>query len=405
MNPLQKDNVMRTSNTGIRNLYQNSNGYFVYKRPDNGKRFGMGKDRYEAIAAAKELNEKLIVSSSLVGKVLDKKTQVTFNQHCDYVVEQIWKPRTNPGSDNPMSVSTLTGYLARLKTLREEFGDLLVSDDHFDVLRISPFLDGTDGHRKQTPRMKNSYRTILSILFNEAKDRGLMTSNPATDKKKAVVGVERRRLSLELFLAIREEVKPWVRPAMDMALYLGARVSDVSELRWKDNVEVINGVTYLVYKPKKGRNKKKSEPIRARCEGPVLEILKKCRDDVISEYIFHFPVRGRSFRKFIGKPLDSGYLSHQFSDARGAVFEKRPELFTTENEQQYGKMRPMKPSEFPTWHEIRSLAGWLEEQVKQDGGESARKMFAHEHMNMTELYFSRRPVEVTEITIGSTSYT
>jgi len=393
---------MRTSNTGIRNLYKNpKTGYLVYERPDTKQRFGMGKDLHKAIEAAKELNERLSQTNPIVEKILGNAKRVTFNQHCDYVIEKVWTPRVNlpPGHDNAMSASTLSGYSTRLKSLRQEYGDLLVDDDHFDVLRISPFLDA------QTPRMKNSYRAVLSILFNEAKDRGLMRYNPATDKKKAVVSVERKRLSLELFMAIRDEVQPWVQSAMDLALYLGSRVGDVSNLRWKDNVEIINGVTYLVYVPEKGKNKKKLSPIHARCEGPVLEILKRCRGDVISEYILHFPMRGRAFRKFIGKPLDSGYLSHQFSDARGRVFGNKPELFMTEDENKYGKMRPMKPTEFPSWHEIRSLAGWLEEQIKRDDGKSAQKMLGHKGKEMTELYFSRRPVEVTEITIGATSYT
>lgn len=392
---------MRISNTGVRNLYLNSNGYYVYKRPDTQERFGMGCERHEAILAAKELNERLMLSSSRVEKVLGKKEQVTFAQHCDYVLEKIWEPRIKlpPGHSAAMSPATLAGYKTRIKVLRKEYGELMLSDDHFDVLKISPFLDA------QTPRMKNSFRAVLSILFNEAKDRGLMSTNPATDKKKAVVSVERKRLSLELFLAIREETPEWVKRAMDLALYLGSRVSDISNLRWKENVAIHNGAVYLTYVPEKGKNKKKLLPIRARCEGPVLEILNRCRDDVISEYVLHFPMRGAAFRKFIGKPLDSGYLSHQFSDARSRVLASKPELFITEDENQYGKMRRMKPAELPSWHEIRSLAGWLEEQIKENGGKSAQKMFGHATKEMTNLYFSRRPVEITDITIGSTAYT
>ena len=391
---------MRASNTGIRNLYQNSNGYYVYKRPDNGKRFGMGKDRYEAIAAAKELNERLIVSSSRVEKILGEKLDTTtFSQHAQYVVEHVWKQRLllAPGVRGKMSKSTVENYIGIVKVLDREFGDKPLNDSIFTVKLLSAFLE------KQTPNMSQMFRRVLSILFNKAIGRGYMKTNPAQMTDVAIVTVARKRLSLVLFHSIRDEVQPWVQNAMDLTIHLGTRVSDVSGLRWKNNLLIENGVTYLQYIPNKGKNNKKLVGHRVRCEGPLLEVIKRCRDSVASEYILHFPLREREFERFTGKPLDTQYLSKNFKLARNRVFKKNPELFVTEDENSpgTGKMRPMRPTEFPSWHEIRSLAGSLVDAARQDAGKSAQQLFGHKDAAMTSLYLSRRPLEWIEITVGS----
>ena len=64
--------MSKISNTGVRNLYQNSNGYFVYKNPMGGHRYGMGKDRDKAVTAARVLNEQLADNTDLAEKVLKK---------------------------------------------------------------------------------------------------------------------------------------------------------------------------------------------------------------------------------------------------------------------------------------------------------------------------------------------
>ena len=388
------------SNTGVRHLYQNSNGYYVYERPDTGERFGMGRDRYTAIAAAKELNEKLIVPSSLVEKVLGEKLDViTFSQHAQYVIERVWKQRLQlaPGAKGKMSESTVGNYIGLVKTLNGEFADKPLNDSVFTVKLISAFLE------KQTPNMSQMYRRVLSILFNKAIGRGYMKTNPAQMTEVAIITVARKRLSLVLFHAIREEVQPWVQNAMDLAIHLGTRVSDVSGLRWKNNLLAENGVTYLQYIPNKGRNNQKLVGHRVRCEGPLLEVIKRCRDSVASEYILHFPLREREFERFTGKPLDTQYLSKNFKLARNRVFKKNPELFVTEDEScpGTGKMRPMRPKELPSWHEIRSLAGSLVDAARQDAGKSAQQLFGHKDAAMTSLYLSRRPLEWIEITVGS----
>jgi integrase len=400
MNPLQKDNTMSASNTGIRNLYQNSNGYYVYKRPDNGKRFGMGKDRYEAIAAAKELNERLMTSTSRVEKVIGEKTDsITFEQHTQFVIEAVWEQRLllAPGMKDKMSQSTVDNYKQLVKVLNREMGDKPLNDAIFTVKFVSSFLE------KQTPNMSQMYRRVLSVLFNKAISRGHMKTNPAQMSDKAVIAVARKRLSFELFLAIREEVPPWVQNAMDLDIHLANRVSDISGLRWRNNLLIENGNTYLQYIASKTKNNKKLVGHRVKCEGPLLEVIKRCRDDVVSEFILHFPRREREFERFTGKPLSTQYLSKSFKLARNRVLASKPELFVTEDESRPGEgiMRPMKPGEYPSWHEIRSLAGWLVDQANKDDGKSAQKLFGHKSSAMTALYLSRRPLEWIEITAGS----
>src|SRR3990172_9547014 len=235
---------MRNKGTGVRNLYENSNGYFVYRRPDNGKRFGMGKDRHQAIQAARELNERLMTSNSRVEKVLGEKLDtITFEQHTQYVIKHVWEQRLllPPGAKGKMSPSTVDNYKGLIKVLNRDMGGKVLNDVNFTVKFVASFLE------RQTPNMSQMYRRVFSILFNKAISRGYLKTNPAQMTDLAVVTVARKRLSLELFLAIREEVTPWMQNAMDLAIHLGTRVSDISNLRWKNNLLIENSNTYLQY--------------------------------------------------------------------------------------------------------------------------------------------------------------
>ena len=387
------------SNTGIRNLYKNSNGYFIYRRPDTRKRFSIGKDRRQAEQAARELNEKLMNSSALTAKVIgEKQDGTTFAQHAAHVDEKIWQPRLRlgDGQKEAMSRKTYIGYTGLIRTLNKEFGELPLNDTTFDVNRLSRFLE------QQTPNMAMVYRRVLSILFNKAMSRGYMKTNPALMTEKSVLVVSRKRLTFDLFTAIRKEAEPWVQRAMDLAIHLGIRAGDVSALRW-ENIVTEKNETYLLIRPQKGRHNKKAVGLKMRLEEPLLSILSSCRDNAASPYILHFPHRDGSQEKFTGKALSEQYLSRQFKKARLRVFKTRPDLFMTPDESDSlgKKLRPMTAGEYPSWHEIRSLAGWLVERAKQDGGKSTQKFLGHEDLSTTEIYLSRRPIEWIEVNVGS----
>ena len=387
------------SNTGIRNLYLNTNGYYVYRRPDTLKRFGFGRDGRLAKQTAKELNEKLMNPSGLAAKVLgERQESVTFSQHATFVDETVWQQRLliPAGQEKHLSKKTYYDYGNLVRGLLPAFGDLPLNDAVFSVRKVSDFLE------KQTPNMSRAYRAVLSILFNAAKTRGFMVNNPAQSATKAIKNVKRRRLSINLFNAIYEEVDPWVQRAMLLALYLGSRVSDCSALTW-ENVIKDGDDTVLYILPKKTERNKKATGQKVKAEGPFLLLLQDCRDEAASPYLLHFPYRAGRQNRHTGKRLTAGYLSKEFMFARKKVFKKEPGLFVTpdETDPQKKKNRPMGEGEFPSWHEIRSLAGDLMEQSRQDGGRSAQKLLGHGHLATAQLYLSRRQIEWVEVDVNS----
>lgn len=59
-------------NTGVRNLYQSNNGYYVYRNPVTGKRHGAGRDRVKAIADAILANERFTPITPRMSKMLEE---------------------------------------------------------------------------------------------------------------------------------------------------------------------------------------------------------------------------------------------------------------------------------------------------------------------------------------------
>ena len=119
-----------------------------------------------------------------------------------------------------------------------------------------------------TPTTSNNYLRHLKAFFNWCLEKGLIEGNPATGIKKAPVAekLADQILSKDEFIklldTIRESIKPnissesvvtlrhpqrWLEPIFLVSYHGGLRLSEITNLRWRDinfsnnNISVING--------------------------------------------------------------------------------------------------------------------------------------------------------------------
>lgn len=87
--------------------------------------------------------------------------------------------------------------------------------------------------------MSNRYRSLLSQVFRHAVARGLRADNPVGATIARKHGVLRHRLDKPASDAIREAGEPWLKRAMDLALWSLQRREDIVSMRfehWADGV-------------------------------------------------------------------------------------------------------------------------------------------------------------------------
>lgn len=355
-----------SSNTGVRNLYRSNNGYFVYRRPDNGKRFGMGRNKLEAIRSAKELNEKLMATTSLTQTVLHNIQIERVGDHLDYMLK-FWEQRI---LDQRMSATTLETYSRQVKKFRGQFEDQ--SMDTLSVRDIAGFLE------QFPPTLKTRYRAVLSVVWKHAIARGLATVNIAEATLKESIKVKRQRLSLADFKVIREYLEPPFRNAVDLALQTLQRREDISALL-KDKIVRDGNRQYLeVIQIKTGA------AIRIEI-GPELDkVLRCCQDDVVSRFILHYPYQNGPLRKRAGQPFSKDTLTRAFQEARDKAITER------------GLFKGMISAELPTFHEIRALGAKLYEEA----GVDPKALLGHKTAQMTQMYLDRHKVEWAVVKAG-----
>lgn len=211
----------------------------------------------------------------------------------------------------------------------------------------------------QTKSAQTAKRVLFEArdFFNEAILAGIIQSNPATPIKPPRVSIQRRRLTLDDWLAIRSwssiHQPPWVPRMLDLAIVTAQRRSDLRVMGpacvWDDllHVEQIKTGTRIAL------------PLDLR-----LEAIGKSIGDVIQS-CGQYADQGSTFvRRKSGKPLVEASLSARFEEAReGAGLS-------------WSEGLP------PSLHECRSLS----ERLYRDQGIDTRILLGHKHQSMTDVY-------------------
>lgn len=352
------------------NLYFDpSTGFYRYRRPDDGRKVSMGKQRAEAIGAAKRLNDVLIPKTDLVKRVLEHTGEhVTFAEHLDYM-EKLWRKKV---TDDQLSPHTEETYLKQAKRMRAALGEVVMSDATMTVKVVSEFLESIKG---DTSRKR--FRGTLMAIFNRAGSRGLMKHNPATFIIQETITVQRQRLTLEAFKTIRKHGSKVLQDAMDVGLITLQREADVAALTFDQiNLECDDPTIQL--------QQQKSKKVHLEIEmGDALrKVITRCRQDgVLSKYVVHYPYTSGHGRKLVGKGVSARNIISHFAKARKKAMDAE------------GLFAGMTKEQLPTFHEIRALGA----KCYAEAGIWPRDLLGHTSDTMTQKYLERHEIKWTRV--------
>lgn len=332
------------------NLYMVAGKYYQYRRPTDGKRFGMGADKARAVAAAQQLNSMLsgLPGSDPVARVTRTGAE-SFREFLKVYYGEIL-PKKN------IAEKTRKIYGWQRPHIESALGD--IPTDGIDVREVSKFLAGFP------PRSSNQYRSTLIDIFRHAAARGLVRENPAELTIPQSETKARKRMTLDLYQAIHANAEPWLQNAMDLALLTLQRRGDIVAMKW-ENIQ--DGYLYVIQAKTK---KHDTGYLRIRIGQDLERVLRRCRDHVASPFIVHRrPVtQNKAQRDALEHwtQVRGDYLQKRFAEVRNAL----PE------------MDSMADPERPTFHEIRSLGIKL----YRESGVDPQRLAGHASEQMTKNY-------------------
>lgn len=348
-------------NTGLPDyLYPGTvNGvtYYRYMRPDTKTWHGMGSNKAEAVATARQLNAVLLKSSDLAGKVLG-----TAGQTMALLIKRF---REEYLADKKLAASSVQNWGYRLNRFEKDLGTSPV--DSFDVKAVAEYLDDNftrDSYIK--------HRGALVELFRFAAMKGLYPAdldNPAeVTYARSDYEKQRQRITPAQFAAIHAIAPEWMQIAMELGLVTLQGRAEVIALRFSDFDEKA-GVLQVV------RQKvQKHEHAFLKIESPRLAsiISRARRSGIVSPFIIHRDPERRNKAK--GRQHWSQLTANHFS----AEFRRvRDET---------GLFDHMDRQQRPTFHEIRSLGSWLYKKQGFDTESYIQPLMAHADEKMTEHY-------------------
>lgn len=323
---------------------------YTYKRPDTGKKTGMGHDRDAAVKAARTLNNLLAEKTDLVRKVIGGTP--TIEEFLRTYFEEILPPRE-------LAKATLDLYQVRRRQIESAFPNRDI--DSLVLREISELLDGL------TPRASNQLRALLIDIFQQAAAKGYVQDNPAMLTIPKIEKKARKRHTLEGLMQIRTASPAWLQNAIDIALITTQRRDDILAMKFDD---VRDGYLYVVQK----KTKRSSDAgyLRMKVTAQLQGIINRCRDNVPSPFLIHRrPDRlddNQRKHKTHWTRIEGRYLTRAFQDAR-AKANPYPHL---------------QPAEQPGFHEIRALA----QHLYKKSGKDPQKLAGHSKASTTKNYLA-----------------
>lgn len=358
------------------NLRVNAQGYYSYQQPGTGKSFGIGKDFKIACDEVRTLNaevERQKGHVSLMNRVLG--AVMTLSMWCDDYEKARLGGKAN----------TVKAMQSQLRAIRlAPFANQNMA--HIKPKEIADFVKECAATRGAT--MAVSIRGRLEEVFREGIANGLIDQgkNPVEAITKPVAIVTRNRLSLDDFKHMlkksrEDKERPWMTNLLELALVSGQRREDLGVMMFEQSKE-----GFLWVEQSKGQEGNKTHlkiPLSLRLDAidtSLEDILRRCRDNVVSKYILHYSKR--ISRAAPGSKIGLTTLSEQFAILRDAVILD-------------GNITVPEGKTPPSLHEVRSLAARL--YTEQYSKEFAQALLGHKSSSMTDLYRDVRGREWTEI--------
>jgi integrase len=345
------------------NLYTSGDG-FKYRNPLTKKDSWMGKDRAQAFAAARILNEKLVKPNDLVGRIVAKRETIA-----DAI--NVFRMDDMPGRE--WAPATASVYESVLNRITKKIGDREVAS--FTVRDCADFIKAVT----ESPRSRQQFRLVLGWVFACAVEDGWIELNPALQTRKSLYKRKRERLTKDIYDAIWAKAEMWLRNAMDLSLLTLLRREDIVSLEFSD---VRDGKLWVVPGKTEGTT---GVRIRIKLDGSLAEVVARCRDSVASPFLIHRlpekarPNAARAKARTHHTQVLPEQLSRAFSDAR--------------------ELAGIEMANPPGFHEIRSLGGAL----LRDAGWSVAQVQAlmtHGSESMTEHYLDGHEAPWTDVSTG-----
>jgi integrase len=341
-------------------------GYYTWTNPQNGQELGLGRDRARAIAEAIEANNYILGLTRQVRLVdrLTGESDRTVGAWADIYAQQL--------EQRDHADQTRRTNATHLRRTRADLGD----DTAISRITTRDIAGAIGKLRAQEKkRMAQSFRSFLKDFFRAAMAEGWIESNPVLVTEAVAVEVQRARLTLDIFLAVRMKAQPWLKNAMDLALISAQRREDIADAQF---TAFHDAAWYC----EQGKTKNKvciPYSLRLDVIGMSLgDIVTRCQSSGIrSKHLIHqthawgnSPVGSQIWRDTITRHFSKivTTLGHDFG-ARTS----------------------------PTFHEIRSLAERL---YKAQGNVDTQELLGHRDPRMTQIYHNARGAEWVHVKVG-----
>jgi integrase len=339
------------------NLYLNSKGYYSYRDPEKKTQKGLGRDRQQAILAAKEANAARAnrAPSSLVDWVLGR-SGYTLGEWLP-IYRELWEERTQPAANTLANTKTYLKQLAASDLAKMRMREI-------ETAHVSKYLEAFA--KTSGAGTARNMRAKLADIFRWAETQGVVdvAKNPVTATFNPVYQVTRERLSLEQFWAIHEHASAWAKNAMMLALVTGQRRDDISNMKFADYKD---GLLHVEQGKSGGRTKLQIDGAikLAKVGVSVADVISACRDLIISRHLVHHTERVSKTKP--GDKVRPVTISAAFQQAR-----EKAGIVASEGRTP------------PSFHEIRSLAERLYKE--EFGADFAQAILGHKNAQMTAKY-------------------
>ncbi|MBY8029455.1 recombinase [Vibrio cincinnatiensis] len=344
----------------------------------NGKKKTLGSDRAIAIAIAREYNARLrpeitVSVDSLVKESGGKSGEGRpLADYIDQLMARIIE-------DEAPAANTLADWKNDAERVKAFFSSLACCD--IELEHVNEYIKTY--HESASANVQNRKISFLKKIFSYAVDQSLMLDNPAARKKmRRTAPKQRKRLSLDDFIAIRNAADLWLKTAMELAMQTTQARLEVSRIRysikkpqnglcgcvWHAVPE--NGIYGILYIHRQKVQHKEAAHVAIPIGKTLKAIIDESRDSIASPYVVHRLPTKRSNKQ--SKEVDHltqvspDYLSRAFSSLRDEL----------------GIASDLPIEQRPTFHEIRALAAHLFE--KQ--GVDPQSRMAHSDAKSTQIY-------------------